>query len=398
MIAGRGQLERRLKGAPWLVHPDTQAIFALLDGEGLRTRAVGGIVRDTLLGIERPGGELDFASELLPDEVMVRAGRRGVAAYPTGIEHGTVTLRLNQLTVEVTTLREDVETDGRHAVVRFGTDWVRDAERRDFTMNALYADMYGGLHDPVNGAGDLTDRHVRFIGDPDRRIAEDRLRVYRFFRFSASHGGERFDPAGLEAVRRAAGTLGALSAERVGAEMRRMLGLPRIGTTLKVMQEAGVLDLPDATIGRLRSYGVVARHPNFVARLAVIAAGGAEDIQTRWRLSNDEMARARTILAAARLLEDFRLHEAAYRYPAALGDAVDVAAVLAGWTEAGSSAVLDQLQHVAMKPFPLSGTDLLAAGFTPGPRVGMELQRLEQLWIESGFALGREALLRSVRR
>ncbi|HVW93437.1 MAG TPA: CCA tRNA nucleotidyltransferase [Devosia sp.] len=397
-MLGRGQFERRLKGAPWLNHPDTQAIFSLLDGEGLRTRAVGGIVRDTLLGIERPGGELDFATELLPEEVMARAARRGVAAYPTGFEHGTVTLRLNALAVEVTTLREDVETDGRHAVVRFGTDWTRDAERRDFTMNALYADMTGALYDPIGGAGDLAEHHVRFIGDPDRRIAEDRLRVYRFFRFSASHGGERFDPAGLDAVRRAAGTLGSLSAERVGAEMRRMLELPRIATTLRTMQEVGVLELPDETVGRLRSYGVVARHPNFVGRLAVIVAGGAADIQSRWRLSNDEMARAHTIVAAARLLEELKVHEAAYRYPAALADAVDVAAVLAGWTEAGKSAVLDQLQHVPLRPFPVSGVDLLALGFSPGPRVGAELQRLEQLWIESGFTLERDALLRAARK
>ena len=203
-MVGRGQIERRLKSAPWLANPDTQAIFSLLDGEGERTRAVGGIVRDTLLGMARDNAEIDFATELEPDEVMARAARVGVASYPTGIAHGTVTLRLNSLVAEVTTLREDLETDGRHAVVRFGTDWKRDAERRDFTINALYADTFGSLFDPLGGSGDLTEPHIRFIGDPDQRIEEDRLRVYRFFRFSASHGGERFDNAGLAAVERAA--------------------------------------------------------------------------------------------------------------------------------------------------------------------------------------------------
>jgi poly(A) polymerase len=398
-MVSRGQMERRLKSAPWLIDADTQALFSLLDGEGERTRAVGGIVRDTLLGIARESGDIDFATELPPEEVMERAARRGIAAYPTGISHGTVTLRLNAQVVEVTTLREDVETDGRHAVVRFGTDWRRDAERRDFTINALYADMLGALFDPLGGAGDLLEPRVRFIGDPDQRIAEDRLRVYRFFRFSASHAGERFDAAGLDAVTRAAGTLGALSAERVGAEMRRMLALPKVGITLTAMTEAGVLNFSDLTLERLRDYGRRARRPNFFARLAILIAGDeAGDIQQRWRLSNDEITRAEAILTVARQLEDLRVHEAAYRHPAAIADGVDVAAVLAGWTEAGKSAVLDQLRDVALTPFPIGGADLLALGLTPGPQVGFELGRLERLWIESGFALDREALIKLVKR
>lgn len=396
-MVGRGQLERRLRTAEWLVRAETQAVFALLDGTERRTRAVGGVVRDTLLGRVPRGGEIDFATELLPEEVMARAGRHGMPAYPTGIAHGTVTLRSGSLIAEITTLREDVETDGRHAVVRFGNDWQRDAERRDFTINALYADMAGTLFDPLGVVGDLGEPRVRFIGDPDARIAEDRLRVYRFFRFSASHGKERLDPAGLAAVKRAAGTLQGLSAERVGAEMRRILDLPRVATTLRAMYDAGVLNLPETTLALLRSYGLEARRPNFIGRLAVIAAA-SPDIQQRWRLTNEEMARARAILGAARLLQELNVHEAAYRYPAALSDAVDVAAVLAGWTGAGKSAVLDQLQHVELRPFPLSGDDLVACGIAPGPRLGNELARLEQLWIESDFTLDREALLAALSR
>lgn len=171
----------RLKSAPWLHEAETQRLFALLDGAAGKTRAVGGIVRDTLLDRVRESGEIDFATELLPEEVMQRAAAAGVPAYPTGIEHGTVTLKLGTLLAEVTTLREDVETFGRHATVRFGTDWTRDAERRDFTMNALYVGQDGALFDPLGGVADCLEERVRFIGDADQRIAEDRLRVYRFF-------------------------------------------------------------------------------------------------------------------------------------------------------------------------------------------------------------------------
>ncbi|MBL8596201.1 MAG: CCA tRNA nucleotidyltransferase, partial [Devosia sp.] len=145
---------QRLKDAPWLRDPATQRIFALLDGERGKTRAVGGAIRDTLVDHEREATEIDFATELLPREVMRRAGEAGVAAYPTGIEHGTITLKVDDRVAEVTTLREDIETDGRHAVVRFGWGWTRDAERRDFTMNALYCDMEGELFDPINGVED----------------------------------------------------------------------------------------------------------------------------------------------------------------------------------------------------------------------------------------------------
>ncbi|HEX4016097.1 MAG TPA: hypothetical protein VHX15_05110, partial [Frankiaceae bacterium] len=217
----------RLTNAEWRMRPETRRIFSLLDGAAGRTRAVGGIVRDTLLDRQRDDAEIDFATELLPDEVMQRAGEAGIGVYPTGIEHGTVTLRLGEFAAEVTTLRQDVATDGRHAKVRFGTDWVRDAERRDFTLNALYVGSDGALFDPLHGLDDCLAGRVRFIGDADRRIAEDRLRVYRFFRFSASLGGERFDDEGLTAVGRAANDLGDLSAERVGGEMRRMLELPK---------------------------------------------------------------------------------------------------------------------------------------------------------------------------
>ena len=384
----------RLKEAPWLRDPATQRVFTLLDGEKGRTRAVGGAVRDTLVDHERETDEVDFATELLPREVMRRAGEAGVSVYPTGIDHGTVTLKIDDRVAEVTTLREDIETDGRHATVRFGWGWTRDAERRDFTMNALYCDMEGELFDPINGAEDCMAGVVRFIGDPNRRIAEDRLRVYRFFRFTASHGREQFDEDGLVAVHKAAGDLHAISAERVGAEMRRMIALPKVARTLETMASAGVLDLPPDLLERLGTYERRAHRPNGMARLAILVqALSAKRLKQKWRLTNDEVDAVESILKGARLLTDFHVSEAAYRFPAFLSDAVDVAATFAGWTEAGKSAVLQHLGTIEVPKFPLSGSDLIARGMKPGPRIGAELDRLEKRWIQSGFKLDRDSLL-----
>lgn len=385
---------QRLKDAPWLRDPATQKVFALLDGEKGRTRAVGGAVRDTLVDHEREATEIDFATELLPREVMRRAGEAGVAVYPTGIEHGTVTLKIGERVAEVTTLREDIETDGRHAVVRFGWGWTRDAERRDFTMNALYCDMEGELFDPINGVDDCINGVVRFIGDANRRIAEDKLRVYRFFRFTASHGHEQFDEDGLVAVHKAAADLGHISSERVGAEMRRMIALPRIARTLETMVETGVLDLPADLLERIGTYERRAHKPNAVGRLAILVQSlGSRGIKKRWRLSNDEITTAESILVAARLITDFHINEAAYRFPAFLADAVEVAATFAGWTEAGKAAIVQHLTTIDVPKFPLSGNDLLEKGMRPGPKIGAELDRLEQKWIQSGFKLDRNALL-----
>jgi len=380
------------------MQPDTQRVMALLDGALGRTRAVGGIVRDTLLDLPRHATDIDLATELLPDEVVARAGRAGLAAYPTGIAHGTVTLKIGALVTEVTTLRQDIETDGRHAVVQFGTSWKNDAARRDFTMNALYAGMDGTLLDPLSGMEDLLARKVRFIGKPAQRIEEDRLRVYRFFRFSASHGNERLDADGYAACKAAAGTLGRLAAERVGGEMRLMLGLPKVANTVTAMVRAGVLALPAEAMKLLTVYERNARRPNLTGRLAILMAVMPADLlQEIWRLSNDDIRTTSAVLTVARLLGEFRVNEAAYRHPAALADGVEVAAVLSDWGEAGKAALRDQLERLDVPSFPLKGGDLLAAGFKPGPALGAELERLERLWIEGGFALGREALLELAR-
>lgn len=386
--------EARLATADWLLAPSTQDLLGVLEGADGRTRAVGGIVRDTLLGLPRVNQDIDLATELLPQSVMARARGAGFAAHPTGIEHGTVTVGGKGLVAEVTTLREDVVTDGRRAVVRFGTDWSRDAARRDFTLNALYCSMDGTLFDPLGGLADCLAGRVRFIGDADRRIEEDRLRILRFFRFSASHGGERFDIDGLDAVKRAAHGLGTISAERIGAEMKHMLGLPRIAVTLRAMADAGLGLVPTDCVPLIHAYERHTFRPSLPARLAlVLVEAQPADLKRMWRLSNDEVVVAERTLAAARLLVEFRLHEAAYRFPAALSDGLEVAAALAGWTNAGRQAVLDQLQDLDVPNLPIDGAALIAGGFTPGPGLGQELARLEQLWIESGFALTRDDLL-----
>jgi len=220
------------------------------------------------------------------------------------------------------------------------------------------------------------------------------LRVYRFFRFSASHGGEALDREGLAACQAAAGTLGQLAAERVGGEMRRMLDLPRVANTLKVMLEAGILPLPADLIGLLHSYERRVQRPQYVARLALLRSGlSADALRALWRLSNDELRGAEAVLAVAALLRAYKLHEAAYRHPAALGDGVEVAAVLANWGEAGKLAVREQLQDIDVPRFPIGGTDLIELGMSPGRALGRELERLEQIWVGSGFSLSGPELL-----
>ncbi len=388
----------RLKRAPWLRKRETQQVYALLDGVDKRTRAVGGVVRDTLLGRSRENAEVDFATELLPDEVMARADAHGIASFPSGIEHGTVTLRVGDQMFEVTTLRQDVETDGRRAVVAFGSDWRADAERRDFTMNALYAEMDGTLFDPLGGLGDCMAGKVRFIGNPDQRLREDRLRVYRFFRFSASHGDQAFDRSGLDACKRAAGDLSQVSAERIGVEMMRMLELKHIAKTLRGMVRAGVLSLHRDTLRQLSFYDMCTDVPLSAGRLALIMGPhGLEEMQAMWRLSNAEVKAATALRDAALLLGNGQINEVAYRFADVAKTAVPVAAAMHDWAEDWQREVSTILRAMRVPAFPIKGQDLVRAGLKPGPALGRKLHTLERDWIDSGFMLNRDELLRRVK-
>lgn len=380
-----------LQTAEWLRRPETQAIFLALDGATRRTRAVGGVVRDTILAHQRDNPDIDLATELLPNEVITRAKAAGIAWYPTGIDHGTVTLKLGETLAEVTTLRRDVETDGRHAVVAFGTDWREDASRRDFTMNALYCAADGTLYDPLGGIDDALAARVRFIGDAARRIAEDGLRVYRLFRFSASHGGEHFDPAALAACAAAVGHLSHLSAERIGAEMLRMLALPRIAVTLGEMSRIELLPLDATKLRVLADYERLGGR-SAAARLAMLT-DDLDATQADWRLSNGTIGDARRIGAAGELLARGKIGEAAYRQGEFAVEGLAVAAASEGWAPSQTAEAARELAATVVGTFPVSGHDLAGLGLTPGPALGRELARLEQAWIESGFALGKGELL-----
>jgi poly(A) polymerase len=272
-----------------LARPEVEAVFALLDRDGEEVRLVGGAVRNTLLGL--PTGDIDMATTALPREVIRRAGKASIRALPTGIEHGTVTLLVRGVPVEVTTLREDVATDGRRATVTFGRSFAHDARRRDFTINALYADREGRIIDEVEGLPDLAVRHVRFIGDPETRIREDYLRILRLFRFHAAYGEGVLDRDGLTAAIRMRGGLVRLSAERVRAELLKLLVTRRAADIVPEVAEAGLLGriLPVAPDPAAFARATRTLPGDAIALLAALALRSRDDaalLRERLRLSN----------------------------------------------------------------------------------------------------------------
>lgn len=383
-------IPQRLEAA-WLQRPAVQRIFEVLDGHQGKTRAVGGIVRDSLVGRLRENTDIDMATEFLPVSVMQKAKAAGINVYPTGIDHGTVTLRLDDTSVEVTTLRQDVETDGRHAQVAFGTDWEGDARRRDFTMNALYCGPDGALFDPLGGLGDLVNQRVRFIGDAAQRIAEDGLRVYRFFRFSASHGNQVFDPDGLGACREAADELDHISRERVGAEMLRMLALPRVARTLAVMDGLGLLRMERPSIQALERYEALGG-AGVEARIALMG-GDLNRLRVDWRLSNAVIGRVERISAAAALMAKGDVGWAAYRFGEDAVEGLAVAAAQQDWPRERLMETARDLGRLPVGPMPVTGQDLVERGMKPGPDMGTALAMLERAWVESAFLASREELL-----
>ncbi len=385
---------QRLRKSWWVHDRSAQQIFSVLEGENQRTRAVGGLVRDTILGMNSMGGDVDMATELLPDDVIARARRAGMSCYPTGLDHGTVTIRNGQVIAEVTTLRQDVVSDGRHAQVKFGTDWHIDAQRRDFTINALYASYNGALFDPLDGLADLFDRRVKFIGDPDQRILEDRLRVFRFFRFTASHGREKYDIAGLEACERAAGNLAQLASERIGAEMIKMLAMPKIVGTLARMTKIGVMDFSIESLQALVRYEAKTSSPVVAARLAVLLGKmDLERMRSEWRLSNALVKEAREIREAADMMVKGDLYNSAYRHGRFAYVAIPVACAVGEWSPTQCAEVNDFWERMTVPSFPVKGQDLIDAGYAQGPKLGQALHQVEAEWVAGGFVLEREELL-----
>jgi tRNA nucleotidyltransferase/poly(A) polymerase len=401
--------------AGFLSDPALIAIMSAVEEAGGEIRVNGGAIRNALLG--EGITDVDLSTTLTPSHVTDVLLRAGIKVVPTGIDHGTVTAVSGSKGFEITTLREDIETDGRHAVVRFGTNWVADAQRRDFTLNALYCDRAGRIFDPLGGYGDLVARRVRFIGNPAARIAEDRLRILRFFRFFAWYGHGRPDADGLKACVRAKDGLNGLSAERVWHEFRRLLSAPDPVRAILWIRTSGVLDivLPESRqwgadlIPRLAA---VERNlgwrPDPLLRLMAMIPPREETVtglSTRLKLSNAESAR---LLAWAKATlpksetEPGELGKLLYRgEPSGMVDRLKLERARLedspGKKDARDRDLLEALIAHAegwRKPsFPLKGQDLLAGGMSPGPQMGKRLAELEFRWVESGFALDKAQLL-----
>jgi len=388
-----------LHDAPWLTSGPAARVLALLNADGEEARVVGGAVRNALLGL--PPGDIDIATTAVPEEVARRAAAARIKSVPTGIAHGTVTLVLDGQPFEVTTLREDVETFGRKATVAFGRDWRVDAQRRDFTINGLSVDAAGVIHDHVGGLADLARRRVRFIGDPDRRIAEDYLRILRFFRFSAGYGAGDPDRDGYLACIRGREGLSLLSSERIGMEMRKLLVAENALDAVVAMRDGGLL-LPilmgvayPATLAAMieieRMRGL---KPDAMLRLGALAVAVTEDarrVGARLRLSNSEIRMLDSMghrwwrLAG---MDEATAQRRLYR----LGEARFRDRVMLAWAKAGLGADPAYWRQLVTLPdrwpipvFPLKAADFIARGVAEGPVLGHVLSLAEDAWLAAGF-------------
>jgi len=380
--------------------PETVQVMAAL-GEA---RFVGGAVRNALLGA--PVSDTDIAVPMPPEESLARLKAKGIKVVETGLEHGTVTAVLGNRAFEITSLRRDVETDGRHAKVAFTDDWAEDAARRDFTINALYASTEGEIFDYATGVEDLIAGRVRFVGEPGQRIAEDYLRVLRLFRFHAWYGKGEIDPDGLRAAAEARDKLKTLSAERVAKELLRLVAAPRPGPVLRVMAATGILSelLPGALqlprlekLTELDAANGLAADP--VLRLAALLPDGEEAAQAAavaLKLSNADRDRLAGAVGAEKIAAHLSAQQARqllYRWGAArFSDKVRLQWAQSA-TGAGAWRMLLQMANNWQRPrFPLTGRDVMAAGVVEGPEVGRVLAALEDWWIEGDFAADEGAL------
>ena len=392
---------RSLRDASWLTSGPAARVLALLNADGEEARIVGGAVRNALMDL--PVGEIDIATTALPDEVIRRAKLNHIKSVPTGIEHGTVTLVIEGKPFEVTTLRQDVETYGRKAKVAFGRDWTRDAMRRDFTINGLSLSIDGKVHDEVGGLADIEARRVRFIGEASQRIAEDYLRILRFFRIHAAYGEGNPDAAGYAACIAGRDGLAGLSAERIRAEMLKLVVATNAQGALVAMDDAGLLL---RLIGGVTYRGALARmiaiekklgaDADAIRRLGALSVAVTEDakrVSQRLRLSNAETKRLDSMghrwwrlvemdddVARRRL---YRLGEARYRDR-----------IMLAWARSPRSA--DQplwIEHATLPDrwtapaFPLKAADFVSRGIAEGPALGHVLVLAEDGWLAANFPL-----------
>ncbi|MCC3306473.1 CCA tRNA nucleotidyltransferase [Sneathiella sp. HT1-7] len=375
----------------WRSWPETQAIIDALKNEGGVARFVGGCVRDALLGLETE--DIDIATDLLPGAVIQGLERAGITALPTGLDHGTITAVLNKRHFEITTLRVDVVAHGRHADIAFTQDWERDAERRDFTFNALYLDPEGELVDPVGGLADLASAHVRFIGNAADRIREDYLRVLRYFRFYARFGDENPDEHALRACANAASQLDQLSAERVQKELLLLLGTNNPVPAITLMEETGVLTAVlngPADVSRLNGMLSLSRPSDAILRFSALLQGKKErvlKVAEKLRFSNKQKERL-SMMCGNEVEIDMppsACRELLYK----IGKTGFVDQTLLLWSTLGTDAKLEaylkEADQWSAPQFPVTGRDLLNLGVEEGAMLGKLLKKMEESWIASGF-------------
>jgi poly(A) polymerase len=383
-------MELRLDAAKWRRRRGMARVLKALGADEGLTRYVGGAVRDDLIGL--PVSDVDLATRLQPLEVVERLENAKIKAVPTGIDHGTITAVSQGRPVEVTTLRRDVSTDGRRATVAFTDDWKEDAARRDFTINALSADpATGEIFDYFQGLDDLKERHIRFIGDPLQRIAEDHLRIMRFFRFHARFGSGEPDPAALQACTLRANDLMALSRERIADELLKLLAVPDPSRTVGIMLGRGILRpvLPEIEPDRLRNLESLIEaersagiEPDPLRRLAALLppdAETADDIAVRLKLSNK--ARKRVVCAV-----DGELFSTPQALTYRVGNPCAVDRLLL----AGKADEARGIAHWKAPRLPISGGALIARGLPEGPTVARTLRAVEDRWVDLGFPTGLE--------
>ena len=395
-----------LADAAWLKDGAVAPLLSALDRDGEEARVVGGAVRNTLLGL--PVAEIDVATTAVPEEVARRVEAAGWKAVPTGIEHGTITVVIDGAPFEVTTLREDVETFGRKARVVFGRDWQADARRRDFTINALSACADGQIYDCVGGLADIAARRVRFIGEPSQRIAEDYLRILRFFRFHAYFADGAPDDAGLHACIAGRDGLQMLSRERVRMELLKLLVAPRATPTLAVMAESGLLELVLGGVPYLASFENMTKveaatdtPPDALRRLGALSVWVAEDsarLSERLRLANAESERLRGFDCWWRV-SPAAGEQAARALLYELGPQAYTDRVLAAWTRSDAGAADGPWHDLATLPrrwtapvFPLKAADFTRRGLPAGPALGAAMRAATQAWIAEDFPADRAAL------
>lgn len=384
-----------LARARWLRASSLQRLFRVIAEAGGEARVAGGAVRNAFLKI--PVNDIDVATTLSPKRVEEVCMADGMSVHPTGIDHGTVTVVVENHAYEVTTLRHDVETDGRRAKVKFTDDWQSDAMRRDFTMNALYCDAYGKITDFTDGYRDILRKRIIFVGSPSQRIAEDYLRILRFFRFHARFGKGAPDKAGLQACIRHRKGIDGLSAERIRQEMLKLLAAPGAVATLKEMAKNGILShiLPYA-----EEWRAVSRLPaDPILRLTALASEPLA-MKSRWRLSNDEAARIEAAVSHTPPSPALRPREqriVLYQHGAdCWRDTVRLA-----WARSKDpmddpawKKLLRLPDRWPLPALPVSGRDLVEAGMSPGPEVGAKLRKLEDWWMASDFKADKIELLK----